>query len=60
MKRNKHVATDTIYGVIPAVDTNGQTQAKIFIGRKTLVSSMYEIDLICFAFLACGRFVYVA
>lgn len=40
-RRNEPVATDTIYAEVPAIDTNGQTQTEIFIGRKTLVSDMY-------------------
>ena len=40
-RRNEPVATDTIYAEVPAIGTNGQTQAQIFIGRKTLVADMY-------------------
>merc|ERR1712122_325940 len=40
-RRNEPVATDTIYAEVAAIGTNGQTQAQIFIRRKTLVSDMY-------------------
>ena len=40
-RRNEPVATDTIFAQVPAIDTNGQTQAQLFIGRKSLVSDAY-------------------
>ena len=43
-RRNEPVATDTIYAEVPAVDTNGQMQAQLFIGRNTLVSDMYGMS----------------
>ena len=36
-RRNEPVATDTIFGEVPAVGTGGQKMAQIFVGRKSLV-----------------------
>ena len=41
-KRNKGVATDTIYSNVSAMD-NGSKHAKIYVGRKTLVIDVYPI-----------------
>ena len=40
-RRHEPVATDTIHGGTPAVDSGGQTYAQIFIGRKSLVIDVY-------------------
>jgi len=40
-RRNEPVATDTVYAECAAIDTNGQTMAQIFIGRKSLVIDIY-------------------
>ena len=39
--RNEAVATDTVFGDVPAVDTGGVKCAQVFIGRKTLVVDIY-------------------
>ncbi len=43
-RRNEPVASDTIFGEAPAVDTNGQTMAQIFIGRKSLVIDVFGMS----------------
>ncbi len=43
-RRNEPVATDTIKAQVPAVDTNGQTMAQLFIGRKSLVADAYGMN----------------
>ena len=35
--RHEPVYSDTIYSEVPAIDTNGQTMAQIFIGHESLV-----------------------
>ena len=41
IRRNEPVATDTVYAEVAAIGTNGQTMAQIFVGRKSLVVSIY-------------------
>ena len=43
-RRNEPVASDTIYGQVPAIDTGGQTMAQIFIGRKSLVIDVFGVS----------------
>ena len=40
-RRNEPVATDTVFGDVPAVDTGGMQCAQVFVGRKTLVVDIY-------------------
>ena len=40
-RRNEPVATDTIYGEVPAICSRGQTMAQIFVGRKSLIIDIY-------------------
>lgn len=40
-RRSEPVATDTIFAQVAAIDTNGQTMAQIFVGRKSLVVDVY-------------------
>ena len=40
-RRNEEVASDTIFAEVPAIDTNGQTMAQLFIGRRSLVIDVY-------------------
>ena len=40
-RRQEPVATDTIFAQVPAIATNGQTMAQIFVGRKSLVIDIY-------------------
>ena len=40
-RRHEPVATDTIYAEVPAVDTGGQKNAQVFVGRKSLVVDIY-------------------
>ena len=42
-RRNEPVASDTIYGQVPAVDSGGITMAQIFVGRKSLVTDVYSM-----------------
>ena len=44
LRRNEPVATDTIYSETPAIDTNGQKSAQIFVGRKSLVIDVYGMS----------------
>ena len=40
-RRNEPVASDTIFGACPAIGTNGQTLAQVYVGRKSLVIDVY-------------------
>ncbi len=42
-RRNEPVATDTIFSDTPAIDS-GVTMAQIFVGKKSLVSDVYELQ----------------
>ena len=42
-RRHEPVASDTVFSDTPAVCTNGQTMAQIFVGRKSLVIDVYGI-----------------
>ena len=48
-RRHEPVATDTIHGGTPAVDTGGHTYAQVFIGRKSFVTNIWygELQGIC-------------
>ena len=41
MRCNEAVATDTIYSMVPAIDTGGIKEAQIFVGRESLVIDIY-------------------
>ena len=43
-RRNEPVASDTIFSEVAAVDTNGQTMAQIFVGRKSLVIDIFGMS----------------
>ncbi len=43
-RRNEPVASDTVYAEVPAIDTNGQKMAQLFIGRKSLVIDVYGMS----------------
>lgn len=43
-RRNEAVASDTIFAAVPAIGTNGQTMAQIFIGRTSLVIDIYGMS----------------
>lgn len=43
-RRNEPVASDTIYAETPAICTNGQKMAQIFIGRTSLVIDIYGMS----------------
>ena len=42
-RRNEPVATDTVFADTPAIGTNGQKMAQIFVGRKSLAIDVYGI-----------------
>ena len=41
---SEHVASDTIFAKVPAIDTNGQTMAQVFIGHYSLVINIYGMS----------------
>ena len=41
LRRNEPVATDTIFAEVPAICTNGQTMAQLYIGCKSLLAVAY-------------------
>ena len=43
-RRHEPVASDTIFSEVPAVDTNGQTMAQLFVGRKSLVIDVFGMS----------------
>ena len=43
-RRNEPVASDTIYAETPAIGTNGQTMAQIFVGQRTLLIDVYGMS----------------
>ncbi len=43
-RRNEPVASDTIFAEVPAIDTNGQTMAQIYVGRKSLVIDIFGMS----------------
>ena len=40
-RRNEDVMTDTVYAEVPAIGTNGQTMAQIFVGRSSHVTDVF-------------------
>ena len=44
LRRNEPVATDTIFAEVPAICTNGQTMAQLYIGRKSLLAVAYGMS----------------
>src|SRR5512145_3150698 len=43
-RRNEPFVSDTIYADTPAVGTNGQSMAQLFIGRKSLVIDVFGMN----------------
>ena len=44
LRRNEPLATDTVYAEVPAICTNGQTMAQIYIGVKSLVIDVFGMS----------------
>ncbi len=43
-RKNEPVASDTIFAEVPAIDTNGQTMAQLFVGRKSRVIDIFGMS----------------